>query len=138
MLIGRWSGATSTRRGPVSSYYGEVMLHHVTLFTDGACLGNPGPGGWSAILQCAGHEVVLSGHDKLTTNNRMEIVGVIYGLRRLTKPCEVTVSSDSQYLVDSITKWMAVWKSNGWTRRKKKRVGVLKATGDPPPLAGWQ
>ena len=92
----------------------------VELFTDGACSGNPGPGGWGAILRYRGHERELSGGDAHTTNNRMELSAVIAGLEQLKEPCAVTLTSDSKYVCDAITKgWARVWKKNGWRKSDK-------------------
>ena len=104
----------------------EGGLPQVKLFSDGACSGNPGPGGWGTILQftdAAGkiHEKELSGGEAHTTNNRMELTGVISGLEALLMPCAVTVTTDSKYVVDSITKrWVYGWKRNGWVKSDKK------------------
>ena len=93
----------------------------VELFTDGACSGNPGPGGWGAILRYHGHERELSGGDAHTTNNRMELSAVIAGLEQLKEPCAVTLTSDSKYVCDAITKgWARSWKKNGWRKSDKK------------------
>lgn len=101
-------------------------LTKVELFTDGACSGNPGPGGYGAILRCGTQEKTLSGGAPSTTNNRMELMAVIAGLKALNRPCSVTVYSDSQYVVNGITKgWAAGWKKNGW--RKKDRTPALNA-----------
>lgn len=90
-------------------------MPNVTLHTDGACKGNPGPGGWAAILECNGHEKVLSGGEPLCTNNRMELMAVVKGLEALTKPCTVLVVSDSKYIVDSVNKrWLFNWPKRGW------------------------
>jgi ribonuclease HI len=90
-------------------------LKDVKLYTDGACSGNPGPGGWGSILEYGGREKTLSGYMRETTNNRMEIFAVVQGLRALREPCRVTVYSDSAYLVDAFTKgWVRNWQSNGW------------------------
>jgi ribonuclease HI len=86
----------------------------VEIFTDGACSGNPGPGGWGAILRYRGVEKELSGYAPATTNNRMEMTAAIEGLAALTRPCHVRLASDSQYLRDGITKWIAGWKRRGW------------------------
>ena len=92
----------------------------VELFTDGACSGNPGPGGWGAILRYHGHERELSGGDAHTTNNRMELSAVIAGLEQLKEPCAVTLTSDSKYVCDAITKgWARGWKKNGWRKSDK-------------------
>lgn len=98
----------------------------VELFTDGACSGNPGPGGWGAILRYHGHERELSGGDAHTTNNRMELSAVIAGLEQLKEPCSVTLTSDSKYVCDAITKgWARGWKKNGW--RKSDKSPALNA-----------
>ena len=99
----------------------STELTRVELFTDGACSGNPGPGGWGAILRCAGVEKELSGGEAETTNNRMELMAVISGLRALNRPCHVTITTDSQYVVNGITKgWAASWKTNGWRKKDNK------------------
>ena len=92
-------------------------MKKLSLYTDGACSGNPGPGGWAAILLWNGHEKVLSGGEKETTNNRMELTGVIRGLQALKEPCEVTLYSDSRYVVDALEKgWARKWREKGWRR----------------------
>ncbi len=92
----------------------------VTLYTDGACSGNPGPGGWGAILTFGEHEKEYSGGDKATTNNRMELTAVIKGLSALREACRVEVYSDSKYVVDGITKgWAAGWRQRGWKKADK-------------------
>ena len=97
-------------------------MKHVEIFTDGACKGNPGPGGWGAILRMGPHEKEMSGSDPQTTNNRMEMTAVIRGLNALIEPCEVTVYTDSRYVIDGITKWVAGWKRNGWVNASKQPV----------------
>lgn len=93
----------------------------VELFTDGACSGNPGPGGWGAILRYKGHEKELSGGEAETTNNRMELTAAIEGLAALKEPCAVTLYSDSKYLIDAVTKgWALSWRRNGWKKADKK------------------
>ena len=93
----------------------------VEIFADGACSGNPGPGGWGTILRCNGKEKELSGGEPDTTNNRMEITAVLEGLRALKYPCKVTVTTDSQYVYNSITKgWAEGWRKNGWVKKDKK------------------
>ena len=93
----------------------------VTLYTDGACSGNPGPGGWGAILEYQGTEKVLSGGEKETTNNRMELIAVIEGLSALKEPCTVELYSDSKYVIDGLSKgWAASWQKNGWKKADKK------------------
>ncbi len=96
-------------------------MKKVTLYTDGSCSGNPGPGGYGAILIYNGHEKEISGGEKLTTNNRMELMAAIAGLEALREPCEVDLYSDSKYLIDSITKgWAKSWRSRGWIKSDKK------------------
>lgn len=93
----------------------------VTLYTDGACSGNPGPGGWGAILEYMGHEKELSGGEKSTTNNRMELTAVIEGLSCLKQPCIVELYSDSKYVIDGLEKgWAEGWKKRGWIKSDKK------------------
>jgi ribonuclease HI len=95
----------------------------VTIYTDGACLGNPGPGGYGVVLLYDGHRKELSGGFRLTTNNRMEMMAVIVGLRALKERCSVTLYSDSEYVVNSISKgWAARWRANGWRRNKKDKA----------------
>ena len=95
-------------------------MKKVTIYTDGACSGNPGPGGWGAILQYGKHKKELSGGEANTTNNRMELTGVITALQALTEPCEVALYTDSQYIVNAMTQgWARKWKANGWMRNKK-------------------
>ncbi|MBQ8783157.1 MAG: ribonuclease HI [Clostridia bacterium] len=96
-------------------------MKHIDIFTDGACSGNPGPGGWGSILRYNGKEKELSGSEKETTNNRMELTAVIKALEALKEPCEVTVYTDSKYVCDAIVKrWVYSWKSNGWRKADKK------------------
>lgn len=96
-------------------------MKKVEIFTDGACSGNPGPGGWGAILRCNGTEKELSGGEKSTTNNRMELTAVISALKALKYPCEVSITTDSKYVYDSITKrWVYLWQKNGWRKADKK------------------
>lgn len=94
----------------------------VSIATDGACKGNPGPGGWGALLRFGAHEKRLSGGTKDTTNNRMELQAAISALNALTKPCDVTLSTDSVYVRDGITKWIFGWQKNGWKTAAKKPV----------------
>jgi ribonuclease HI len=86
----------------------------VTIHTDGACLGNPGPGGWGALLRCNGREREISGGDPATTNNRMELMGAIMALETLTEPCTAILYTDSQYVRQGITEWMKNWVRRGW------------------------
>lgn len=98
-------------------------MKKVTLYTDGACSGNPGPGGWGAILRYGDREKELSGGERETTNNRMELTAVISGLEALREPCEVEIVTDSKYVSDAVTKgWAAKWRENGWMRTKKDRA----------------
>jgi ribonuclease HI len=94
----------------------------IEIFTDGACSGNPGPGGWGAVLRSGKHEKEISGGDAATTNNRMEIMAAVMALRSLTKPSQVTIHTDSRYVMDGATKWMKNWKANGWKTSDKKPV----------------
>jgi ribonuclease HI len=95
----------------------------VTIYTDGACSGNPGPGGWGTILVYKGQEKELSGGEASTTNNRMELQAVIAGLEALREPCEVTVYSDSKYVVDAVNLgWAKSWRKNGWMRNKNDKA----------------
>jgi ribonuclease HI len=94
----------------------------VTIFTDGACKGNPGPGGWGAILRFKGEEREMFGGDPATTNNRMEMTAVIEALQSLKRPCRVTVYTDSQYVQKGITEWIASWKRRGWRTASKEPV----------------
>ena len=95
----------------------------VVIFTDGACKGNPGPGGWGAILRYKQNEREISGGEANTTNNRMELTAVIKALEMLKEPCEVTLYSDSQYICNALTKgWAKKWKANGWMRNKKEKA----------------
>ena len=99
-------------------------MKHVDIYTDGACRGNPGKGGWGAILIYGKHKKEMSGGERQTTNNRMELMAAIEALSILKEPCEVTLTSDSKYLVDAIEKgWLDSWKKNGW--RKSDRSEVL-------------
>ena len=96
-------------------------MKKIEIFTDGACSGNPGPGGWGAILRFNGAEKELSGGEKDTTNNRMELTAVIKALSALKEPCEVTLTTDSKYVCDSITKgWVYSWQKNNWRKADKK------------------
>ncbi len=95
-------------------------MKHVDIYTDGACRGNPGKGGWGAILVYRGVEKELSGGERMTTNNRMELSAVIAALSALREPCEITLTSDSKYVVDAVTKgWAKSWQSRGWVKPDK-------------------
>lgn len=96
-------------------------MKYVELFTDGACSGNPGPGGWGAVLRYEGHEKELCGGEKNTTNNRMELTAAIMGLSALKEPCKVRLVTDSKYVADGITKgWAESWRKNNWRKTDKK------------------
>ena len=97
-------------------------MKEVEIHTDGSCLGNPGPGGWGAVLRHQGRERELSGGEALTTNNRMELMAAIAALEALTRPCTVALHTDSQYLRQGITAWIHGWKRNGWKTADKKPV----------------
>jgi ribonuclease HI len=98
-------------------------LTRVQIYTDGACSGNPGPGGWGAILKSGGHVKELSGGEASTTNNRMELSAVIAALEALKRPCAVTLTSDSKYVIDAIQKgWAKSWRAKGWMRNKNEKA----------------
>ena len=118
-------------------------MKHVEVFTDGACKGNPGPGGWGAILRMGRHEKEISGGEEETTNNRMEMTAVIRALNALTEPCEVTICTDSTYVIDGMTKWLDGWIKRGWKNAAKKPVKnadlwqeLMDATS--PHTVNWQ
>ena len=98
------------------------MTNRVIAWTDGACSGNPGPGGWGAILTFNGHEKELFGGEPLTTNNRMELMAAIMALESLSRPCDVDIHTDSQYVREGVTGWIHGWKRNGWKTSAKKSV----------------
>lgn len=97
-------------------------MKNIELFTDGACKGNPGPGGWGALLRYGQHEKSLYGGEHNTTNNRMELLAAISGLQAIKEPCQVVVTTDSQYVRKGITEWLHNWKRNGWKTADKKSV----------------
>ena len=97
-------------------------MSHVIIHTDGACKGNPGPGGWGAVLQAAGKCKEMSGGEPVTTNNRMELMAAIMALEALTRPCRVDLHTDSKYVMDGITSWIHGWKARGWKTADKKPV----------------
>jgi len=98
------------------------MMNKVEIFTDGACKGNPGPGGWGAILRYGTTEKEIYGASKNTTNNIMELTAVIESLKNLKKPCELIITTDSKYVKNGITEWIHNWKKNGWRTAAKKEV----------------
>ena len=98
------------------------MSATVVMHTDGACRGNPGPGGWGVVLDSRGHRKTLKGFDPETTNNRMELMAVIEGLRALKRPCRVELVTDSKYVMQGITQWLDNWKRNGWKTAARKPV----------------
>lgn len=97
-------------------------MKKVEIFTDGACRGNPGPGGWGALLRYGNHEKHLFGGESLTTNNRMELMAAIRALSAITEPCRIILTTDSQYVRQGVTSWLAGWKRNGWRNAAKKPV----------------
>ncbi len=99
-----------------------MAMKRVQLITDGACLGNPGPGGWAYILRYGEHKREASGGERETTNNRMELTAAVEGLKALKEPCEVEITTDSEYLKNGITQWIKGWKSRGWKTASKEPV----------------
>lgn len=97
-------------------------MKKISLFTDGACKGNPGPGGWAALLKMGPHEKELVGGEPHTTNNRMEMTAILEGLRALKAPCDVTIHTDSRYVIDGMTQWIFGWQKRGWLNAAKKPV----------------
>ncbi len=96
-------------------------MKQITIYTDGACSGNPGPGGWGAVLTYQGHRREISGGEAATTNNRMELTGVIRALELVREPCEITLCSDSKYVMDGLSKgWARGWRARGWVKSDKK------------------
>ena len=105
-------------------------MNPIVIYTDGACKGNPGPGGWGALLQSGNTEKELFGGERETTNNRMELMAVIEALRALKRPCAVTLNVDSQYVLKGMTEWLAGWKAKGWktsTKQPVKNVDLWQA-----------
>ena len=100
------------------------IAHKVVITTDGACVGNPGPGGWACILRFNGFVKEMYGSEPRTTNNRMELRAAIEGLRALKEPCDVTLITDSQYLSRGVTEWLPQWKARGWKKRTKGSSGT--------------
>jgi ribonuclease HI len=99
-----------------------TTLKHVHVFTDGACRGNPGPGGWGVVMRFGQHERELSGAEPATTNNRMELMAAIMALESIKEPCTVELTTDSQYVRQGITQWLVNWKRNGWRTSDRKPV----------------
>jgi len=97
-------------------------MKQVEMFTDGACKGNPGPGGWAALLRMGAHEKEFVGGERHTTNNRMEMTAILEGLKALKAPCEVTIHTDSRYVIDGMTQWIFGWQKRGWVNAAKKPV----------------
>ena len=115
----------------------------VEIYSDGSCLGNPGPGGWGALLRWRGHERELSGSQAETTNNRMELTAAIEALNALKKPSKVILTTDSRYVMDGIQKWLAGWKRNGWKTAAKKPIKNVELwqrldAAIAPHQADWQ
>ncbi|HVV64118.1 MAG TPA: ribonuclease HI [Rhizomicrobium sp.] len=113
------------------------MADRIDIFTDGACSGNPGPGGWAAILRWGAHEKEISGGERLTTNNRMEMTAAIRALQSIKRPSFIVIHTDSRYLMDGVTQWMKKWKANGWKTADRKPVKnddlwrELETAGEP-------
>lgn len=97
-------------------------MKQIDIFTDGACKGNPGPGGWAALIRYGPHEKEIVGGEAETTNNRMEMTAVIRALETLVEPCAITLHTDSKYVVDGITRWVHGWRRNGWLNASKQPV----------------
>lgn len=100
----------------------SVRMKHVKIYTDGACRGNPGPGGWGAILRYGAHEKILSGAESETTNNRMELMAAIQALDAVQQPCQIDLYTDSQYVQKGILEWLPDWKKRDWKKADKKPV----------------
>jgi ribonuclease HI len=117
-----FNSKTAKHKLELAGLKGGVGMHEVTIQFDGSCLGNPGPGGFAAIVECKGTEKIASGYELDTTNNRMELMGLRAGLRLLTKPCIIKVYGDSQYVVQGCKEWLAGWKAKGWKTANKGSV----------------
>ena len=98
------------------------MMKHIVIFTDGACSGNPGPGGWGVLMRYGKHEKMLHGGELNTTNNRMEMMAAIKALKLLREPCKIDIHTDSQYLQKGITEWLTAWKKRNWKKADNKPV----------------
>ncbi len=119
------------------------MSEDVEIFTDGACLGNPGPGGWAALLRRGASEKELTGAEAATTNNRMELTAAIMALEALKRPCRVKLYADSRYVIDGATKWLRSWKARGWKTADRKPVANVDLwqrfeTAVQPHQVEWQ
>ena len=121
----------------------QKVMSDVHVFTDGACLGNPGPGGWAALLRAGETERMLAGGDPATTNNRMELMAAIGALEALTRPCRVELTTDSRYVMQGIEQWVPKWLANGWRTTDRKPVKnqdlwqrLVAAAG--PHVVRWQ
>ena len=105
-------------------------MKKITIYTDGACSGNPGPGGWGAILEYKGVRKEISGGEAETTNNRMELMGIIRALEQLKEPCDITFCSDSKYVMDGLSKgWAKGWRARGWVKSDKKACAEQRSVG---------
>lgn len=118
-------------------------MKRVDVFTDGACKGNPGPGGWGVLLRMGPHEKEMSGSEANTTNNRMEMTAVIKALQALNQPCEITLCTDSKYVIDGITKWVHGWQKKGWVNASRQPVANAELwremlTAAKPHSITWQ
>ena len=113
---------TARAADPAPALAAAIRKPHVTVYTDGACKGNPGPGGWGAWLATGDHDKELCGGEALTTNNRMELTAVIEALASLKRSCEVTIHTDSEYVRKGITEWIHGWKQRGWKTADRKPV----------------
>jgi ribonuclease HI len=114
----------SNRIHQPACYIVRSAMKSVSITTDGACIGNPGPGGWACILRSAGGKKEMFGSEPRTTNNRMELTAVIEAMKALREPCHVTLYTDSQYVKLGITEWLSGWKARGWTRRERRGSGT--------------
>src|SRR4029453_18612807 len=114
-----WCSSSPPGSGPPDPF---APVTEVEIFTDGACKGNPGPGGWGAVIRSGRNEKELSGGESLTTNNRMELLAAIRALEGMKQPCHVILTTDSNYVRDGITRWIHRWQSNGWRTADRKPV----------------
>ncbi|MBU4487103.1 MAG: ribonuclease HI, partial [Candidatus Delongbacteria bacterium] len=112
-------------------------MKEVTIYADGACSKNPGPGGWGVVLICGNYKKELSGYSELTTNNIMELTAVIEGMNALKEKCKIDVYTDSKYIVDSVTKWLSNWQKNGWKTYNKKPIKNIEFWGEIVNLIGF-